>query len=68
MATLSVEELTQRVQSLESELDEERNNVTQAAKIGKVLLEDNQELTQRIEQMERDHIARIEVNRMINIG
>ena len=67
MATLSVEELTQRVQSLESELDEERNNVTQAAKIGKVLLEDNQELTQRIEQMERDHIARIEVNRMINI-
>ncbi|XP_038068766.1 protein Spindly-A-like [Patiria miniata] len=52
--------LERQVQQLKSELAKKDNDVVLAAEIGKQLLEQNQDLEDRLEQLAQDHIKRVE--------
>ena len=53
--------LEREANQLKMELDHKNNDLVLAAEIGKKLLEQNQDLEDRLEQLAYDHTKRLEV-------
>ena len=59
---MTPEALRSRVLQLEAELEEQEQNVVKAAMFGKSLLEENDDLRSRIDNLMKQHAADLEVN------